>query len=110
MSLWSRIFGGGASRPPEPRAAVQSAGGGVVITTPEQLEEALRTGNVTASGMAVTPDKAMRASVVYACVRIRSGVPANMPLHIKRRIDQRTREDASDHPLWSIFSRRPNRW
>ena len=33
-----------------------------------------------------------------------------MPLHIKRRIDQRTREDASDHPLWSIFSRRPNRW
>lgn len=110
MGLWSRIFGGGASRPPEPRAAGQSAGGGVVVTTSEQLEEALRTGNVTASGMTVTPDKAMRASAVYACVRIRSGVPANMPLHIKRRVDDRTRDDASDHPLWSIFRRRPNRW
>ena len=110
MGLWSRIFGGSASRTPEPRAAVQSAGGGVVITTSEQLEEVLRTGNATASGVMVTPEKAMRAAAVYACVRIRSGVPANMPLHIKRRIDQRTREDASDHPLWSIFSRRPNRW
>lgn len=110
MSLWTRIFGGGASRTPEPRAAVQSAGGGVTITTSEQLEEALRTGNVTGSGMTVTPDKAMRAAAVYACVRIRSGVPANMPLHIKRRVDARTREDASDHPLWSIFRRRPNRW
>ena len=110
MGLWSRIFGGSASRTPEPRAAVQSAGGGVVVTTSEQLEEVLRSGNATASGVRVTPEKAMRAAAVYACVRIRSGVPANMPLHIKRRIDQRTREDASDHPLWSIFSRRPNRW
>lgn len=110
MGLWSRIFGGGASRSPEPRAAIQSAGGGVVVTTSEQLEEALRTGNVTGSGITVTPDKAMRAAAVYACVRIRSGVPANMPLHIKRRVDARTRDDASDHPLWSIFRRRPNRW
>lgn len=110
MGLWSRIFGGGASRSPEPRAAIQSAGGGVIVTTSEQLEEVLRTGNATASGVTVTPDKAMRVAAVYACVRIRSGVPANMPLHIKRRIDARTREDASDHPLWSIFRRRPNRW
>ncbi|MCB1394310.1 MAG: phage portal protein, partial [Nitrobacter sp.] len=79
MGLWSRIFGGSASRTPEPRAAVQSAGGGVVITTSEQLEEVLRTGNATASGVMVTPEKAMRAAAVYACVRIRSGVPANMP-------------------------------
>lgn len=52
----------------------------------------------------------MRVAAVYACVRIRSGVVANMPLHIKRRVDARTREDASDHALWSIFRRRPNRW
>src|SRR5690606_9461663 len=62
------------------------------------------------SGVSVTPDKAMRVAAVYACVRIRSGVVANMPLHVKRRVDARTREDASDHPLWSIFRRRPNRW
>lgn len=110
MSLWSRIFGGGATRAPEPRAASQSIGGGVVITAPQELEEALRTGAVTSAGIAVTPDKAMRVAAVYACVRIRSGVVANMPLHIKRRVDDRTREDASDHPLWAIFRRRPNRW
>jgi len=86
------------------------SGGGVSITTPDQLEEALRTGGLTSSGMAVTPDKAMRVAAVFACVRIRSGVVANMPLHIKRRIDDRTRNDASDHPLWRIFRRRPNRW
>jgi HK97 family phage portal protein len=110
MSLWTRIFGGGASRSPQPRAATQQAGGGIEIRTSQELEEVLRTGAVTASGQTVTPDKAMRVAAVYACVRIRSGVAANMPLHIKRRVDARTREDASDHPLWSVFRRRPNRW
>lgn len=110
MKLWDRIFGGKASRSSSPRAAVQQAGGGVSITTASELEEALRTGSVTAAGMSVTPDKAMRVAAVYACVRIRSGVVANMPMHIKRRIDDRTREDASDHPLWPIFRRKPNRW
>ena len=108
MSLWTRIFGGQRSLPP--RAALHAAGGGVVVSTPAELEEALRTGNVTAAGATVTPDTAMRVAAVYACVRIRSGVVANMPLHIKRRIDARTREDASDHALWPVFRRRPNRW
>lgn len=108
MGLWSRIFGSRADN--HPRASVQSSGGGVLIETSAQMEEALRTGSATASGVAVTPDRAMRVAAVYACVRIRSGVVANMPLHIKRRIDARTREDASDHALWRIFRRRPNRW
>lgn len=109
MSFWSRIFGGKPAAA-EPRAAVQQAGGGVTITTSQELENALRSGSATAAGIAVTPDRAMRVAAVFACVRIRSGVVANMPLHIKRRVDARTREDASDHPLWSIFRRRPNRW
>lgn len=110
MNLWARIFGGGASRTPEPRASVQDKGGGIVISTPQELEEALRTGSVTASGMTVTPDKAMRIAAVYACVRVRSGIVANMPLHIKRRMDDRRREDATDHPAWKLMRRRPNRW
>lgn len=108
MGLWSRMFGSRSSAAPQ--AAVQSAGGGLLIETPAQLDEALRTGSVTASGVSVTPDRAMRVAAVYACVRIRSGVVANMPLHIKRRVDARTREDAADHPLWKIFRRKPNRW
>lgn len=110
MNLWSRIFGAKISRSPEPRAAVQQAGGGIAIETAQQIEEVLRTGSLTNSGVSVSPEKAMRVAAVYACVRIRSGVVANMPLHIKRRVDERTRQDASDHPLWKIFRRRPNRW
>lgn len=94
----------------EPRAAVQSSGGGVLIRTSQELDEALRTGQLSSSGVAVTPEKAMRVAAVYGCVRLRAGVPANLPIDIKRRVDARTREDASDHSLWSIFRRRPNRW
>lgn len=63
----------------------------------------------TASGATVTPDTAMRVAAVYACVRIISGAVATLPLHIKRRVDERTREDASDGPLWRLLRRRPNR-
>lgn len=110
MSLWTRIFGGGASRTPEPRAAIRSAGGGVVISTSEQLEEALRTGNVTGSGAVVTPNTAMRVAAVYRCVSIISGAVATLPLDIIRRVDERTRENASDHPVARVISRKPNGW
>lgn len=110
MSIWSKLFGQASAPAARPQAAYQDKGGGVVISTPQQLEEVMRSGATTAAGVAVTPDTAMRVAAVYACVRIRSGVVANMPLHIKRRVDDRTREDASDDPLWKIFRRRPNRW
>lgn len=100
-------------RRPGPRralAATQSAGGGVTITTPEQLAEYLQTGEVSAAGARVTSETAMRVAAVYACVRIISGAVANMPLQLKRRIDQRTREDAEDHDLWTLLRRRPNSW
>nr|WP_234907749.1 phage portal protein [Ensifer canadensis] len=104
------MFGQASAVAAPPQASYQDKGGGVVISTPQQLEEVMRSGGATSSGVSVTPDTAMRVAAVYACVRIRSGVVANMPLHIKRRVDDRTREDASDDPLWKIFRRRPNRW
>jgi len=96
--------------PSNPRASYQDAGGGVTITSPEQLAEAMREGTMSATGESVTPDRAMRVGAVYRCVTLRSGVVANMPLHVKRRVDDRTRNDASDHPLWRLLRRRPNRW
>lgn len=115
MGIWRKLFGGsdpaGASATaPAPRASVQDSGGGVLIRTSEDLEEALRTGAVTAAGPSVTPDSAMRVAAVYACVRIRTGVPANLPIDIKERVDDRTRKDATNHPAWRLFRRRPNRW
>jgi HK97 family phage portal protein len=93
-----------------PRAAHQPPGGGSLITTPADLEAVMRGGAATGAGPAVTPETAMRVAAVYACVRIISGPVATLPLHIKRRIDDRVREDASEHPLWNLLRRRPNRW
>ena len=114
MAFWSNWFGGAKPPAASPRASFQTigqdAGGGLVITSAEQLEEALRSGAVTASGSTVTPNSAMRVAAVYACVRIISGAVATLPLHIKRRVDERTRQDASDTPIWTVLRRRPNRW
>lgn len=94
-----------------PRAAVQDAGGGKEITTSDELATAIRQASIgSASGMPVTPDTAMRVSAVYACVRLISGAVANLPLHIKRRVDADTREDLSSDPVWSVLRRKPNGW
>ena len=110
MPFWSNWFGGARPPAPSPRAAIQDSGGGLVITSADELDAALRTGAVSSSGRAVTPDSAMRVAAVYACVRIISGAVATLPLHVKRRVDARTREDASDAPVWQLLRRRPNRW
>lgn len=109
MSLWTRIFGA-RSTAAAPRASMQALGGGIVVETPQQLEEALRTGNATASGAVVTPETSMRVAAVYRCVSIISGAVATLPLDIIRKVDERTREVASDNPVARIFSRRPNGW
>ncbi|WP_417816592.1 phage portal protein [Tritonibacter scottomollicae] len=94
-----------------PRAAVQDAGGGKEISTSDELATAIRQASMgSASGMPVTPDTAMRVSAVYACVRLISGAVANLPLHIKRRVDADTREDLSSAPVWSVLRRKPNGW
>jgi HK97 family phage portal protein len=112
MAFWSRFLPQRAAAPAriEPRAAAQSAGGGALITTPEQLEEYLMSGQVSAAGVHVTPDSAMRTAAVFACVRIRSTVPATLPLDVKRRVDDKTRADASDTAVWRLLNRKPNRW
>ena len=110
MAFWSSLFRGRTASGLRPQAAVQANGGGLEIRTAQDLEEALRTGELSASGAAVTPTSAMRVATVYACVRIISGAVATLPLAIKRRIDARTREDASESSVWRLMHRRPNRW
>jgi HK97 family phage portal protein len=93
-----------------PRNAVQDSGGGVIINTAQELEQFLQSGATTHSGAVVNANTAMNQGPVYACVRLLSGPPATLPLQIKRRIDARTREDASDSDLWTLLNRKPNRW
>lgn len=82
----------------------------IVANSPDELDALLRKGATSASGQAVTETTAMKVATAFACLRIRTGAIANTPLGIRRRVDDRTREDASDHPAWSVLTRRPNRW
>lgn len=108
MGLFDRLFARPAPSAPAPRAALGD--GGTLIVSPQQLEEALRSGNLSASGQAVTPEKALRVAAVFGCVRLRCTGPATLPLDIKRRIDERTRVDASNHSVYQLLRRKPNSW
>jgi HK97 family phage portal protein len=112
MGVIDRFLSGwnAATRTVAPRAATQSIGGGVIINTSDKLDEYLRTGNASASGVAVTPQTAMRVAAVYACVRIRAGIVATLPLHVNRRVNERERADASDTAIGTLLRRRPNSW
>lgn len=106
MAFWDRFRAG---RSAAPRAATQ-LDGGVLISTPQELDAYLKGTNRSGSGMSVTPNTAMRVAAVYACVRIIAGAVATLPLQVKRRVDDRTRNDASDTILWNLIRRRPNSW
>ncbi|CAK3502675.1 Phage portal protein [Vibrio crassostreae] len=64
-------------------------------------------GGKTRSGQNVTADSAMRVASVYSCVRVLSETLAALPLGLYRKED-RTRHEASEHPLHQILSILPN--
>ena len=63
-----------------------------------------------ASGIEVTPDRALQISVVWACVRVLSETVASLPLIIYRRDKDGARERATGHPLYDTLHDQPNEW
>lgn len=63
----------------------------------------------SSTGLAVTPETAMRVSAVMACVRVLGETVASLPLHVYRRLPD-GKERATDHPLEKILNRQPNDW
>ncbi len=110
MSWWRSLIGIHTASSSQVPAVHNASGDYILISSPADLEKAIREGSTSASGQSVTDETAMRVAAVYACVRIIAGAVANMPIGIKRRVDDRTRLDATDHSLWQVFHRRPNRW
>lgn len=117
MGFLRQMFGlerDGASVPADARPVpVRAMSGSVTeisINSSHELEEALRKGFLTGTGQSVNERTALQVATVFACVRIRAGAIANTPLGIKRRIDDRTREDATDNAVWRVINRRPNKW
>lgn len=68
--------------------------------TAEELTKIIGGMSATASGVAVTPDTAMRVSAVYGCVSLIAGAIASLPLAI---YDRETKA-AADHPYWWMFN------
>lgn len=64
----------------------------------------------TASGVAVSPDSALRCAAVFACVRVLAEDVAKVPLILYRRTASGGKERATDHPLYPVLHDRPNPW
>jgi len=57
----------------------------------------------------ISANRAMRASVVHACVKIIGETVGSLPLITYRRLD-RGKERATDHPMYKLLRWKPNRW
>lgn len=77
------------------------------LTKPSESLLAAIHGLPATSGATVTADSALAISTVYACVRILSESVAQLPLKLYRKTAA-GREEAEDHPLWSLLKDAPN--
>lgn len=64
----------------------------------------------THAGVAVSHDTALKQSVVWACVRLLSETIASLPLKVYRRLPGGGRREATNHPLWDLLDKQPNRY
>jgi HK97 family phage portal protein len=71
------------------------------------LQRLYGTGTGSATGEAVSLERAVSLSAVWACVSLISGAIASMPLILYRKTDE-GREKAVEHPLFSVLRERPN--
>lgn len=88
------------SRPPERRSTLANPD--------DELVNALTLGGPTATGIHVTPDRAMQLSAVWACVRLIAETVASLPLEVYRRLPDGGRERAADHPMRKRLHSEPN--
>lgn len=79
--------------------------------TAEELSQVLGLSQITASGVSVTPELAMRVSTVYACVSLIAGAIASLPVAIYERgpggIKRRVDADAPG-PIWWLLNEQAN--
>jgi HK97 family phage portal protein len=62
------------------------------------------------SGVAVSPESAMRVMAVYSCVRIIAESVASLPFILYRNLEDGGKEPAPKHPLHGIIHDQPNSW
>ncbi len=67
-------------------------------------------GTPSATGKRVSEEGALRLGVVYTCTLIIADGVASLPLPVYRRLGDREKERAVDHPAYPLLNRRPNPW
>ena len=60
--------------------------------------------------MRVSPDSALRLAAVYACVRILAETIASLPLVVYQRRPDGGKDRVTDHWLYRLMAKRPNRF
>lgn len=69
---------------------------------------ALLDGPTTATGRSVSASTAMKASAVFACVRVRAETVASLPWPVYRRLSGGGKERDPSHPLYELLHDQPN--
>ena len=64
----------------------------------------------TAAGARVSADSALRLGAVFACVRLLSGIMASLPFRLYRVRADGGKDWITDHWLYRLLAKRPNRW
>lgn len=65
-------------------------------------------GNESSAGINVTPEEAIKLSAVHCCVKILSEAVAQLPIYLYRQIDENSKAQARDNPLYNLLLKRPN--
>ena len=99
MGLFDRLIGG--------RMLAQD-GGNNIVYAPDDDHWYGADGKVTTSGVKITPDMALKASGLYACVSILAKTMASLHLKMYKRLPEGGNEPAPYHPLDEIIRYQPN--
>ncbi|ADH87350.1 phage portal protein, HK97 family [Ancylobacter novellus DSM 506] len=97
----------------EPAAAAgahvspQASGSGFLSLDDPRVIEFLRFGDVTATGITVNVERALKNPAMFRAVSIISFAIGMLPLQL---IHEETKKKATDHPLYRVLHRRPNGW
>jgi HK97 family phage portal protein len=62
------------------------------------------------AGVSVSWERALDVSTVFACIRVIANGVAQVPLRIMKELPDGGGEPATEHPLYTVLNRRPNKW
>lgn len=74
------------------------------------VAEWLGVGSQSNAGISVTPDTAMRVSVVFRAVSLLSQTYASLPITVDRLLPDGGHEVDKKHPLYDVIVYQPNQW